>query len=78
MILCHLEIHFTGISDISVQLNLALAMDRCDIAKSAIFVENRRKELKVLQKKKKKNHLRVGLFNKDLHNRFDIGWTLYF
>jgi hypothetical protein len=37
----------SGIRDIAVQLNLTLAMDRCDIASSCIFVESRKPELRV-------------------------------
>ena len=37
----------SGTRDIAVQLNLTLAMDRCDIASSCIFVESRKTELRV-------------------------------
>ena len=33
-------------TDIAVQLNLTLAMDRCDVAEEAIFIESRHDELK--------------------------------
>ncbi len=33
-------------TDIKVQLNLTLAMDRCDVAEEAIFIESRHDELK--------------------------------
>ena len=36
-----------GLTDISAQLSLALAMDRCDITRSTIFIDSRRKELHV-------------------------------
>ena len=36
-----------GLSDITVQLTLTLAMDRCDVAEQAIFIESRKHELRV-------------------------------
>ena len=38
---------FGGLTDISAQLNLCLAMDRIGIAKETIFIETRKDELRV-------------------------------
>ena len=37
----------TGIHEISAQLNLTLAMDRCDVARESIFIESRKGEIRV-------------------------------
>ena len=59
-----------GLTDISAQLSLALAMDRCDITRSTIFIDSRRKEL------------HVGVFTSRIHvcqhylllNPFQASW----
>ena len=43
---------FGGVTEISTQLDLTLAMDRVTIARETIFIESRKEELQVNQLRK--------------------------